>query len=53
MAPNRTYFKLGIHYDLTPKLFTTLVLRTHFAKADFVGIGIGYKLPLYYYNQKK
>lgn len=51
--PSLMYFKLGLHYDVTPRWFTTLVLRTHFAQADFVGIGIGYKLPLYYYNVKK
>ena len=51
--PNITYFKVGLQYDITPSLFTTLSLRTHFAQADFVGIGIGYKLPLYYYTDKK
>jgi hypothetical protein len=53
VRPSKSYFKLGLHYDLTKRIFTTLSLRTHFAQADFVGIGIGYKIPLYYYNQKK
>jgi hypothetical protein len=53
VRPSFSYFKLGLHYDLPHNLFTTLSLRTHFAQADFVGIGIGYKIPLYYYSQKK
>ena len=53
VRPSISYFKLGLHYDLTKRFFTTLVLRTHFAQADFVGIGVGYKIPLYYYTQKK
>ncbi|NVO20409.1 MAG: acyloxyacyl hydrolase [Bacteroidetes bacterium] len=53
VRPSKSYFKLGIQYDITPRIFTTLCLRTHFAQADFVGIGIGYKIPLIYYTQKK
>jgi len=53
VRPSQMYFKLGLQYDITPNVFTSLVLRTHFAQADFVGIGIGYKIPLYYYMQKK
>jgi len=53
VRPSISYFKLGLHYDLNKRIFTTLVLRTHFAQADFVGVGLGYKIPLYYYTQKK
>lgn len=53
VRPSNSYFKLGLQYEVTKKIFATLTLRTHFAQADFVGAGIGYKLPLYYYNQKK
>jgi hypothetical protein len=53
VRPSLSYFKLGLHYDVTSRIFTTLSLRTHFAQADFVGFGIGYRFPLYYYNQKK
>ncbi len=48
MAPTHTYFKLGIQYQVTPMLFANLTLRTHFGQADFVGIGIGYKIPWIY-----
>ena len=48
MAPNSTYFKLGLQYQFTPRLFANLTLRTHFGQADFLGIGIGYKLPWIY-----
>ncbi|MBK7172880.1 MAG: acyloxyacyl hydrolase [Bacteroidales bacterium] len=53
VRPSISYFKLGLHYDITPQVFATLALRTHFAQADYVGFGLGYKLPLYYYNLKK
>jgi hypothetical protein len=53
VRPSTSYFKLGLHYDVTRQIFATLSLRSHFAQADFLGIGLGYKIPLYYYNQKK
>jgi hypothetical protein len=37
------YFKLGFKYLVTPHLFATLALHTHYGQADFVGIGLGYK----------
>jgi hypothetical protein len=51
--PTITYMKLGLHYDISSNWFGCLVLRTHWAQADFVGLGIGYKLPLIYYKHKK
>lgn len=53
IRPSIAYFKFGLHFDITPQIFTTLVLKTHFAQADYLGFGLGYKLPLYYYTQKK
>lgn len=46
--PTKSYFKIGLQYDITHNLFVALSLRTHFAQADFVGIGIGYRMPYYY-----
>jgi len=53
MRPSVSYFKLGLHYDITSNIFAAITLRTQFARADFVGIGLGYKLPLLYYTDKK
>jgi len=44
-----TYYKAGIHYFITKNLFANLTLKTHFARADFVGLGIGYRFKLKYY----
>lgn len=38
------YNRLALRYPVSKKVFTNLTLKTHFAKADFVEIGIGYKL---------
>jgi hypothetical protein len=43
MAPKNTYFKLGLQYQFLPRLGANLTLRTHFGKADFVGLGLVYK----------
>ena len=38
------YTKIFTEYDLNDKLTARLVLKSHFAKADFFSLGIGYKL---------
>jgi hypothetical protein len=43
------YEKLGLRFDITEQLFANLTLKAHFARADFVAIGIGYKFNLIYY----
>lgn len=48
MAPTTSYFKLGLQYQVTQKLFANLTLRTNFGRADYLGIGLGYKIPFYY-----
>lgn len=48
MANTKTYFKAGLQYQITPRLYANLTLRTHFGQADFVGIGMGYKIPWIY-----
>ncbi len=48
LVPQSTYFKIGLQYQITHMLFANLTLRTHFGQADFVGIGIGFKLPWIY-----
>ncbi len=44
-----TYYKAGINYLITKNLTTNLTLKTHFARADFVGIGLGYRFKWGYY----
>ena len=40
------YSRFGLRYCLTKNLLVSLALKTHYAKADFVGWGIGYKIGL-------
>jgi len=44
-----SYYKMGLHYLITPHIFANLTLKTHFARADFVGLGIGYRFKWKYY----
>jgi hypothetical protein len=37
------YSRFGFEYDLNRSLYARLALKTHFAKADFVEWGIGYR----------
>lgn len=48
MAPEKFYFKVGLKYQITPKVYANISLRTHFGQADFVGLGVGLKLPYIY-----
>jgi len=48
MAPNKVYFKLGFQYMITQQVFAKLTLHTHFGQADFVGFGLGLKIPYTY-----
>lgn len=38
------YQKLALQYLISPHLFTTISLRTHYGRADYIGWGLGYKL---------
>lgn len=38
-----TYYKFGIHYLISKHVFANLTLKTHFARADYVGAGLGYR----------
>ncbi|HOI87292.1 MAG TPA: acyloxyacyl hydrolase [Lentimicrobium sp.] len=44
-----TYYKMGIHYLISNNIFANLTLKTHFARADYVGIGLGYRFKWGYY----
>lgn len=53
MKPNELYFKLSLNYDITDHLYTGISLRSEFARADFVGLGIGYKFNFAYGEKKQ
>ncbi len=48
MAPTSIYFKLGLQYQITQGLFANLVLRTNYGRADYLGVGLGYKIQWFY-----
>ena len=43
------YEKLGLRYSFTRKLFASLTLKAHYARADYITFGLGYKINLVYY----
>lgn len=43
------YEKLGLRYGFTDRLFASLVLKAHYARADYISLGLGYKFNLIYY----
>jgi len=52
MQSAKVYFKLGLQYMITPWMFANITLRTHFGQADFVGFGLGFKIPWVYFGPK-
>jgi len=44
-----SYYKIGMRVMLSRSIFASLMLKTHFARADYIGLGLGYKLNLIYY----
>ena len=47
------YEKLALRYYFSNNLFGSLMLKAHYARADFIAFGVGYKINLYYYGRKK
>lgn len=45
----KIYEKIGIWYQLNNKFFGHLTLKAHAGRADFLTLGIGYKIELVYY----
>lgn len=52
VIPAFAYFKVGFKYMVTPNIFATLALHTHLGQADFVGVGVGYKIHQFYSGKK-
>jgi hypothetical protein len=44
-----SYYKVGMRVMLSRSIFASMALKTHYARADYIGLGIGYKLNLIYY----
>jgi len=44
------YEKLALRFSLTDDLYTALTLKANYGKADFISLGIGYKLRIKYYK---
>ncbi len=44
-----TYYKVGIQYLIHRNVFANLTLKTHFARADYLGFGLGYRFKWGYY----
>lgn len=38
-----SYYKIGIQYLLTKNVFASINLKTHYARADYVAFGVGYR----------
>ncbi len=47
-----SYYKIGMQYLVTPNVFGAITLKTHFARADYVTFGVGYRFKMKY-NLKK
>lgn len=45
-SPSASYFKAGTRVMLSRNVFTSLFIKTHYARIDFIGLGLGYKLNL-------
>lgn len=44
------YEKLGIRVGITESLFTSFTLKAHYGKADYLTLGVGYRIRLKYYR---
>lgn len=47
------YEKLALRYHFTGHLFGSLTLKAHYARADFIALGLGYTINLHYYRRMK
>jgi hypothetical protein len=44
------YEKLALRFGLTKNLYTALTLKANYGKADFITVGIGYRIHIKYYK---
>jgi len=43
------YEKFGLWYYINDNLYTSITLKAHYARADYITVGIGYNLNIKYY----
>lgn len=43
------YEKVALRFGITDQMFASIMLRAHYARADFVSLGLGYRIPVKYY----
>lgn len=41
-----SYYKAGLQYLLTKNIFASVTLKTHYARADYVAFGLGYRFKV-------
>lgn len=46
------YEKLALRYAIFKNLFGSLTLKAFYGRADFLSLGVGYKLPIKYYGKR-
>jgi hypothetical protein len=44
------YEKLALRFGFTERLFGSLTLKAYYGKADFITLGMGYRIPVKYYR---
>jgi hypothetical protein len=44
------YEKLALRFGITKNLYTALTLKANYGKADFITLGVGYRIHLKYYR---
>jgi hypothetical protein len=44
------YEKLALRFGLTDNLYTALTLKANYGKADFITLGVGYRIHIKYYK---
>ncbi len=45
------YYKFGVQYLIHENIFANLTLKTHYARADYFGLGLGYRFKWGYYRK--
>ncbi len=43
------YEKLGIWYYINDNIYTSVTIKAHYARADYITVGVGYNLNIKYY----
>lgn len=46
------YEKLALRYSFTKDIYTALTLKANYGKADFIALGVGYRIHLKYYRDR-